>query len=154
MTTDSDVEDYGTSDFKGRPLDTAFARVKIRLKNPILGEYKDPCFVFGRIVDPEFNMTRDLSSPPATKKARSSSGKWDMVSRADGSSANNQLFHRQARPQIRGRPLPLRRRPVPALGRRMRRSQRHRPGPSSKSRRTRPRRTISNCRPRGSCRRT
>ncbi|HME84773.1 MAG TPA: hypothetical protein VKG91_09555 [Roseiarcus sp.] len=49
MTTDSDVQDYGTSDFKGRPLDTAFARVTIRLKNAILGEYKDACFVFGRI---------------------------------------------------------------------------------------------------------
>ncbi|MGO9417967.1 hypothetical protein, partial [Roseiarcus sp.] len=36
MTTDSDVQDYGTSDFKGRPLDTAFARVTIRLKNAIL----------------------------------------------------------------------------------------------------------------------
>ena len=59
MSTDSDVQDYGTSDFKGRPLDTAFARVKIRLKNAILGEYKDACFVFGRIVDPEFNMTRE-----------------------------------------------------------------------------------------------
>jgi hypothetical protein len=59
MTTDSDVEDYGTSDFKGRPLDTALARVKIRLKNAILGEYKDACFVFGRIADPEFNMTRE-----------------------------------------------------------------------------------------------
>ena len=59
MTTDSDVEDYGTSDFKGRSLDTTFARVKIRLKNAILGEYKDACFVFGRIADPEFNMTRE-----------------------------------------------------------------------------------------------
>ena len=59
MTTNSDVQDYGTSDFKGRPLDTAFARVKIRLKNAILGEYKDACFVFGRIADPEFNMTRE-----------------------------------------------------------------------------------------------
>ena len=59
MSTDSDVQDYGTSDFKGRPLDTALARVKIRLKNAILGEYKDACFVFGRIVDPEFNMTRE-----------------------------------------------------------------------------------------------
>jgi hypothetical protein len=59
MTTDSDVQDYGTSDFKGRPLDTALARVKIRLKNAILGEYKDACFVFGRIADPEFNMTRE-----------------------------------------------------------------------------------------------
>ena len=59
MSTDSNVQDYGTSDFKGRPLDTAFARVTIRLKNAILGEYKDACFVFGRIADPEFNMTRE-----------------------------------------------------------------------------------------------
>ena len=59
MTTNSDVQDYGTSDFKGRPLDTALARVKIRLKNAILGEYRDACFVFGRIADPEFNMTRE-----------------------------------------------------------------------------------------------
>ena len=59
MSTDSDVQDYGTSDFKGRPLDTAFASVTIRFKNAILGEYKDACFVFGRIADPEFNMTRE-----------------------------------------------------------------------------------------------
>ena len=59
MSTDSDVEDYGTSDFKGRPLETAFAQVKIRLRNAILGDYKDACFVFGRIADPEFNMTRE-----------------------------------------------------------------------------------------------
>ena len=59
LTTNSDVQDYGTSDFKGRPLDSALARVKIRLKNAILGEYKDACFVFGRIADPEFNMTRE-----------------------------------------------------------------------------------------------
>ena len=52
MTTAPDVQDYGTSDFKGRPLDTAFARVTIRLRNPILGEYKDACFVFGRMADP------------------------------------------------------------------------------------------------------
>lgn len=59
MTTDSDVQDYGTSDFKGRPLDTVFASVTIRFKNAILGEYKDACFVFGRIADPEFNMMRE-----------------------------------------------------------------------------------------------
>ena len=59
MSTNSNVQDYGTSDFKGRPLDTAFARVTIRLKNAILGEYKDACFVFGRIADPEFNTTRE-----------------------------------------------------------------------------------------------
>ncbi|MGO4871365.1 MAG: hypothetical protein ACLPGW_12265 [Roseiarcus sp.] len=59
MTTESNVQDYGTSDFKGRPLDTAFASVTVRLKNSILGEYKDACFVFGRIADPEFNVTRE-----------------------------------------------------------------------------------------------
>ncbi len=59
MATDSDVQDYGTSDFKGRPLNTAFASVTIRLENAILGEYKDACFVFERIADPEFNMTRE-----------------------------------------------------------------------------------------------
>jgi uncharacterized protein len=59
MTTDSDVQDYGTSDLKGRALDTAFARVTIRLRNPILGEYKDACFVFGRVADREFGMMRE-----------------------------------------------------------------------------------------------
>ena len=59
MTTDSAVQDYGLSDFKGRSLDTAFARVSIRMKNSILGEYKDVCFVFGRITDQEFHMLRE-----------------------------------------------------------------------------------------------
>jgi hypothetical protein len=59
MATDADVQDYGISDFKGRPLDAAFVHVAIRLRNPILGEYKDACFVFGRIADPEFSMTRE-----------------------------------------------------------------------------------------------
>jgi len=59
MSADAFVQDYGMSDFKGRPLETAFAQITIRLKNAILGEYKDACFVFGRIADPEFNMTRE-----------------------------------------------------------------------------------------------
>jgi hypothetical protein len=59
MTTDREVQDYGTSDFKGRALTTAFARITIRLRNPILGEYQDACFVFGRIADQEFHMERE-----------------------------------------------------------------------------------------------
>jgi hypothetical protein len=59
MTINSELEDYGTSNFKGRPLDTAFARVTMRLKNRILGEYQDACFVFGRIIDTEFAMSRE-----------------------------------------------------------------------------------------------
>ena len=88
MTTDSDVQDYGTSDFKGRPLDTALARVKIRLKNAILGEYKDACFVFGRIADPEFNMTRE--PVVAACDDEGAIKLWQtLVSRADGSSAGD-----------------------------------------------------------------
>jgi hypothetical protein len=59
MTTNFDIQDYGTSEFKGRTLETALARVSLRLKNPILGEYKDACFVIGQLFDPEFSTNRE-----------------------------------------------------------------------------------------------
>jgi hypothetical protein len=59
MTTDTDILDYGVSDFEGRTLDTAFARVNIHLRNAILGKYEDACFVFARIIDEEFHMVRE-----------------------------------------------------------------------------------------------
>jgi uncharacterized protein len=59
MTMNFDIQDYGTAEFKGRTLEAALARVSIRLKNPILGEYKDACFVIGQLVDPEFNTFRE-----------------------------------------------------------------------------------------------
>jgi hypothetical protein len=55
-----DIQDYGTGEFKGRTLEAALARVSIQLKNPILGEYKDACFVIGQLADPEFNMMREI----------------------------------------------------------------------------------------------
>jgi hypothetical protein len=60
MTRNFDIQDYGTAEFKGRTLEAALARVSIRLKNPILGEYKDACFVLGHLADPEFNMMREI----------------------------------------------------------------------------------------------
>jgi hypothetical protein len=59
MTFNSELADFGTSNFKGRALDTAFARVKLRLKNRILGRYDDACFLFGRVIDTEFSMNRE-----------------------------------------------------------------------------------------------
>lgn len=59
MKIDSDTQDFGTSDFKSRRLDTAFARIKMRLRNQMLGEYQDACFVFGRINDAEFSTYRE-----------------------------------------------------------------------------------------------
>lgn len=59
MSINSDIADYGTSNFKGRNLDTPVAKVIIKLKNRILGEYEDACFLFGRVVDTEFAMTRE-----------------------------------------------------------------------------------------------
>jgi hypothetical protein len=59
ITMDTEVQDFGTSKFKSRDLDTIFARVTLHLKNRMLGEYQDECFIFGRIVDKEFNMSRE-----------------------------------------------------------------------------------------------
>jgi hypothetical protein len=55
----SEVSDYGTADWKGRKLEASFAKVSVRMRNRILGEYKDVCFIFGRMNDTEFNMVRD-----------------------------------------------------------------------------------------------
>jgi hypothetical protein len=60
----SDLVDYGLSDFKGRSLQTAFSRVAIRLRNRILGEYKDACYILGRINDHEFRVHREPFEAP------------------------------------------------------------------------------------------
>jgi hypothetical protein len=59
MTIDTEVQDFGTSSFKSRALDTIFARITLHLENRMLGEYKDFCFIFGRINDTEFSMRRE-----------------------------------------------------------------------------------------------
>ena len=59
MTTDTDVLDYGVADFKGRMLDSAFARMNFHLRNAILGQYEDACFVFVRMIDQKFHMARE-----------------------------------------------------------------------------------------------
>jgi hypothetical protein len=61
VTIDAGLEDFGTSNFKTRPLDTVFSRITLNLKNRMLGEYKDFCFIFGRINDEEFSMRREAA---------------------------------------------------------------------------------------------
>lgn len=56
--------DYGVSDFKGRSLDTGFARTDIKMRNRLLGEYRTTCFVTGFIYDQEFSMEREPVSAP------------------------------------------------------------------------------------------
>ena len=58
-TIDSELRDFGASNFKNRTLDTVFAQITLHLKNRMLGEYEDPCFIFGRINDTEFSMSRE-----------------------------------------------------------------------------------------------
>ena len=59
MTIDSGLEDFGTSNFKAREIDTVFSRITLHLRNRMLGELRDFCFIFGRINDAEFAMRRE-----------------------------------------------------------------------------------------------
>jgi hypothetical protein len=59
MTVETSLFDYGTSGFKGRSLETAFANSRIRLRNRVVGEYKDLCFTTGFISDTEFGVERE-----------------------------------------------------------------------------------------------
>ncbi|MGA0598440.1 peptidoglycan-binding protein [Enterovirga sp. CN4-39] len=59
VSVDTNLADYGMADFKGRSLETAFARTAIKLRNRIRGEYAEHCFVTGFISDTEFSMDRE-----------------------------------------------------------------------------------------------
>ncbi len=59
QSVDSALDDYGAAAWKGRALEAALATVRIRLKNKVLGDYRDACFEVGRLVDHEFGVTRD-----------------------------------------------------------------------------------------------
>lgn len=59
MSLETHVLDYGTALYKNRPLETALATTRIKMRNRIKGEYQDVCYVTGFINDAEFNVTRD-----------------------------------------------------------------------------------------------
>lgn len=68
MTADTALHDYGTAEFKGRPLELAFAVTTIKTRNRILGEYRETCFITGFISDTEFEMAREPFSTPCNNR--------------------------------------------------------------------------------------
>jgi hypothetical protein len=78
------IEDYGHAEWKGRTMETGFALINIRLRNRILGEYKDLCLIVGRMNDVEFGVMRgptefaceDAAQLSSLKKARNFESQW------------------------------------------------------------------------------
>lgn len=64
------VFDYGTVDWKGRRLELGAARTEIRIRNQMLGEYQDHCFIFAKVFDYEFQATRDFVVLPCGKEGQ------------------------------------------------------------------------------------
>lgn len=55
----SEVQDYGTVNWKGRNLDGIVVKATVKMASAERGQYKDECFLFGAVVDNEFQMVRD-----------------------------------------------------------------------------------------------
>ena len=87
MSLNAELDDYGVADWKGRSLDTAFSKVSLRLKNRMLGDYEDACFVFTQITDAEFSVSRDPAVASCDEGERVGDWKRGHSSRAAGSSS-------------------------------------------------------------------
>jgi hypothetical protein len=59
MAVETSILDYGVAEFKGRTLETAFSQTTVKMRNRVLGEYKEHCFVTGFISDKEFDVERE-----------------------------------------------------------------------------------------------
>ena len=59
LSSNSELFDYGQVTWKERTLEAVFGKVTIKLKNAVLGEYVDGCFLFGHVIDDEFGVFRD-----------------------------------------------------------------------------------------------
>lgn len=64
MSLETQVLDYGTALYKDRPLETALATTRIKMRNRIKGEYQDVCYVTGFVNDAEFGVIRDPFGEP------------------------------------------------------------------------------------------
>ncbi|TPJ22578.1 peptidoglycan-binding domain-containing protein [Mesorhizobium sp. B2-8-3] len=59
MDVTSEIQDYGTVNWKGRSLDGIVVKVTVKMASAERGQYKDECFLFGAVMDGEFQMVRD-----------------------------------------------------------------------------------------------
>lgn len=64
QSVDAALDDYGSVDWKGRALEAAVAVIHVRLRNAIVGEYRDGCFKAAHVIDHEFKATRDAVGLP------------------------------------------------------------------------------------------
>lgn len=55
----SEVQDYGTVNWKGRNLDGIVIKATVKMVSAERGQYKNECFLFGAVMDNEFQMVRD-----------------------------------------------------------------------------------------------
>ncbi|WP_192246807.1 hypothetical protein [Mesorhizobium silamurunense] len=69
----SEVQDYGSVNWKGRSLDGIVVKTTVKVASAERGEYKDECFLFGAVVDYEFQMMRD---PYESKCDADTSAQW------------------------------------------------------------------------------
>ena len=83
VSADSAISDFGTVNWKGRPLEVVITDVSIEMRNRLLGEKKTTCFRLGLIFDAEFKMHRepfvtncDQSSGEEWKQARGFQSEW------------------------------------------------------------------------------
>lgn len=53
------LSDFGSATWKGRTLEAGFVQMNLKLRNTVLGEYKSYCFIFGRLADHEFQVSRE-----------------------------------------------------------------------------------------------
>lgn len=70
FSVNATVFEYGTIDWKGRRLEVGATQTDIRLRNQLLGEYQDYCFVFAKVFDYEFQAARDFVVMPCAKDAQ------------------------------------------------------------------------------------
>lgn len=58
VTIETSVHDFGSAKWKDRTLESAFADAHVTMKNRILGETKDFCWILGGIDDSEYQIER------------------------------------------------------------------------------------------------
>ncbi|RWK54465.1 hypothetical protein [Mesorhizobium sp.] len=67
----SSVDNYGTVNWKSRNLEAIIIKTVVKMASAERGEYKDECFVFGAVIDNEFNVVRDPYEATCEKDASS-----------------------------------------------------------------------------------
>ena len=63
-------KDYGIARWDGREIEAVTARIRILMKNRVVGEYSDTCWHVGYLIDSEFSMNREPFTEPCEEMAK------------------------------------------------------------------------------------